>query len=79
MNANNQDLIWTIEAELENANFHLMDTDLYKLWRGEEEGKRLFFTFDFYMNSLSREEMVKLLERVRDVQSTYFEKTTTII
>ena len=74
-NTDNQDLKWTIEAELENATFHLMDTDIYSLWKGEEymEGldknskkKRLFFTYEFYINSLSRKSLVELLERVRE-------------
>ena len=65
-NTDNQDLKWTIESELENATFNLMDTDIYKLWRGEELGKRYFMTYEFYINSLSRTSLVQLLERVRE-------------
>lgn len=55
-----------LEEELQNATFHLMDTDIYSMYRAEELGKRYFMTYEFYINSLSRKSLVELLERVRE-------------
>ena len=56
----NQDLKWTLEAELEKATFRLMDTDIYELYRND------ICSFELYLDILSRTALVQLLEKVRE-------------
>jgi hypothetical protein len=68
-----------IEEELLNPTFHLMDTDIYSLYRAEELGKRHFMTYEFYINSLSRKSLVELLERVREENTPLKKRQTSEI
>jgi hypothetical protein len=67
----NQDLKWLIEAELQKPTFALMDTDLYELYNNEGF-RRHFMSYEEFIDGLTRESLVKLLERVRKEQKLEF-------